>query len=123
MDMCYDGALVMPSNYAVMNEDEMTYVDGGAWSVKRLWNNLVGLAGHYSLAKSIMQRVTIKGKSVWSWARSAVSWTQSYAKTALAAFCAKIGVQMSTVSRLVGVIVGVSTAAAVAYLGNKRVFY
>lgn len=30
MEMCYDGALVMPSNYAVMNEDEMTYVEGGA---------------------------------------------------------------------------------------------
>ncbi len=30
MDMCYDGALVMPSNYAVMDEEEMTYVEGGA---------------------------------------------------------------------------------------------
>lgn len=29
MEMCYDGALVMPSSYAVMSEDEMTYVDGG----------------------------------------------------------------------------------------------
>lgn len=29
MVMCYDGALVMPSSYAVMNEDEMTYVEGG----------------------------------------------------------------------------------------------
>ena len=29
MEMCYDGALVMPSSYAVMSEDEMTYVEGG----------------------------------------------------------------------------------------------
>lgn len=29
MEMCYDGALVMPSNYVVMNTDEMTYVEGG----------------------------------------------------------------------------------------------
>lgn len=29
MEMCYDGALVMPSNYAVMDEKEMTYVEGG----------------------------------------------------------------------------------------------
>ena len=28
--MCYDGALVLPSSYAVMNEEEMTYVEGGA---------------------------------------------------------------------------------------------
>ena len=29
MDMCYDGTLVMPSSYAVMDEDEMSYVEGG----------------------------------------------------------------------------------------------
>lgn len=29
MEMCYDGALVMPGSYAVMSEDEMTYVEGG----------------------------------------------------------------------------------------------
>ena len=32
MEMCYDGALVMPNNYAVVSEEEMTYVDGGGWS-------------------------------------------------------------------------------------------
>lgn len=29
MEMCYDGALVMPNNYAVVSEEEMTYVEGG----------------------------------------------------------------------------------------------
>ena len=29
MEMYYDGALVMPKNYAVVNEEEMTYVEGG----------------------------------------------------------------------------------------------
>lgn len=29
MKLCYDGALVMPNNYAVMNEEEMAYVEGG----------------------------------------------------------------------------------------------
>ena len=29
MDMCYDGALVLPSSYAVMDEEEMTYTEGG----------------------------------------------------------------------------------------------
>lgn len=29
MEMCYDGALVMPNKYAIMNEDEMMYVEGG----------------------------------------------------------------------------------------------
>ena len=29
MEMCYDGALVMPSSYAVMNEEEMMYTEAG----------------------------------------------------------------------------------------------
>jgi len=28
MSKCYDGALVMPESYAVMNAEEMTYVEG-----------------------------------------------------------------------------------------------
>jgi len=29
MEICYDGALVMPSSYALMSEEEMIYVEGG----------------------------------------------------------------------------------------------
>ena len=29
MEMTYDGALVMPKNFAVVDEEEMTYVEGG----------------------------------------------------------------------------------------------
>ena len=29
MTMCYEGALVMPSSYAMMDEEEMTYLEGG----------------------------------------------------------------------------------------------
>lgn len=39
--MCYDGALVMPKNYAVVNEEEMEYIDGG----KNGWWNSVGFIG------------------------------------------------------------------------------
>lgn len=28
MEICYDGALVMPSGYAVMSDDEMMYTEG-----------------------------------------------------------------------------------------------
>ena len=31
MEVCYDGALVMPSSYAVMDAEEMTYVEGGRY--------------------------------------------------------------------------------------------
>lgn len=30
MELCYEGALVMPSNYVILSDDEMTYVEGGA---------------------------------------------------------------------------------------------
>ncbi|SCP99846.1 hypothetical protein SAMN05421730_10654 [Anaerobium acetethylicum] len=40
MEMCYDGALVMPSSYAVMNEEEMTYVEGGA-DFSRSWVSVI----------------------------------------------------------------------------------
>lgn len=30
MELCYDGALVMPSSFVMMDEEEMTYVEGGA---------------------------------------------------------------------------------------------
>ena len=33
MEMCYSGALVMPSSYAMMDEEDMTYVEG--WGVPR----------------------------------------------------------------------------------------
>lgn len=38
MEMCYDGALVMPKNYVVMSEDEMTYVEGGAFTCAQVEN-------------------------------------------------------------------------------------
>ena len=37
MEMCYDGALVMPSSYALMNEDEMSYLNGGWCIENKLW--------------------------------------------------------------------------------------
>lgn len=36
MEMCYDGALVMPSSYAIMNKEEMMY-SGGGWCLECHW--------------------------------------------------------------------------------------
>lgn len=33
MEMCYNGAFIMPANYVVVNEDEMTYIDAG-WNIQ-----------------------------------------------------------------------------------------
>jgi len=48
MEMCYDGAIVLPSSYAVMNEDEMTYVEGGgvrAWVLAGIGSTMGFLFG------------------------------------------------------------------------------
>lgn len=52
MDMCYDGTLVMPSSYAVMDEEEMTYLEGGiSLSMKREYlnkNTCLSVASNYT---------------------------------------------------------------------------
>lgn len=44
MEMCYGGALVLPSSYAVMDEDEMTYVEGGALTTGQKAAIIAGIA-------------------------------------------------------------------------------
>lgn len=36
MEMTYNAALVMPNNFEVVNNDEMTYVNGG-WCIETHW--------------------------------------------------------------------------------------
>jgi hypothetical protein len=36
MEMCYAGAIAMPSSYVVMNEEEMTYTEGGV-RIEQYW--------------------------------------------------------------------------------------
>ena len=54
MEMCYDGALVMPCSYAVMSEDEMTYVEGGAYyEVKDTLGSLRDFFANVTIAAGI----------------------------------------------------------------------
>lgn len=53
MEMCYDGTLVMPANYAVVSEDEMTYVDGGFYKCDQFCYNSA-LEAYDELNKSAM---------------------------------------------------------------------
>lgn len=39
MEMCCNGALVMPQNYAIIDESEMTYVEGGYYVKTYWWGN------------------------------------------------------------------------------------
>ena len=66
MEMCYDGALVMPSSYVVMSEDEMTYVDGGIaipnWAVAGVIDTVIStlVGGSIALAASYFKKQAAK---------------------------------------------------------------
>lgn len=55
MELCYVGGLVMPSSYAMMNEEEMTYVEGGTITINRrtITAAVVGIVGFIEIATNI----------------------------------------------------------------------
>lgn len=114
MEMCYEGTLVMPSSYAVMDEEEMTYIEGG--NAKTFAKNLIGLWGATRFAR-------------WAWRDSGIKLSQIKAAAQCTYWCAvaKFGSGIVKVavflSRALAAVLAVGTVAAVAYLWNKRVFY
>ena len=114
MEMCYNGALVMPSSYAVMDEKEMTYVEGRgatnfAKNIKGLWN------------------ATQTFRWAWRDAGVKLSTIQAAANYTFWSAVSKFGVGIVKVavflSRALAAVLVVGTVAAVTYLWNKRVFY
>ena len=82
-EMCYDGALVMPKNFAVVNEEEMEYVEGGGW----LYDLAIGFLG--SLVYDIVK---------WGAGKSAV---KAVAKSAVKAAVKGVAAAYGWVSSLV----------------------
>lgn len=115
MEMCYDGTLIMPSNYVVMDAEEMTYVDGGTATTFKdnmvgLWNNSADI--RYALKASGLTYAMITAAASYSYTM------------AVATFGTPIIAAASVLSSPVGgAIAALSVGAAVAYLWNKRVFY
>ena len=85
MEMCYNGAMVMPSSYAIISNDEMEYVDGGFYisynSIKNvvlacclnpIGATLVGI-GLYKLAGLITAKAAILGAKLGAFGGPVVS--------------------------------------------------
>ena len=81
MEMCYDGALVMPSNYAVMSEDEMMYVEGGMTGKTKTKEDRVCTASFISAAAAFCGKLTYKS----------FKWLVTTACTGLALFFSALG--------------------------------
>lgn len=105
MDRCYDGALVMPSSYAVMDEAEMMYVEGGSakdWAVGiacSLIANAICAIGKYAVStgmvKTALTACATAAKAVWGGITSAAS------------FCWNPPVAAAILAGVVGIGVGV----------------
>ena len=67
MEMTYDGVLTMPSSYAVMDEQEMTYVEGGdnvysmsLGNAKSYFNGVVGMALTFAAVSHAIPKAALK---------------------------------------------------------------
>lgn len=105
MDMCYDGTLVMPSSYAVMDEDEMSYVEGGSakeWAVgiccsliaNALW--AIGLYVKKNGVKAALYACAGAAKAVWAGITSAASFIWN-SPVALAILAGTVGIGVGIV--------------------------
>lgn len=71
MEMTYGGALVMPSSYAMMDEEEMMYLEGGYYinnvTIRAGVTSFI-MASGYSLTYAIaaLTPVTLALKAVWA---------------------------------------------------------
>lgn len=103
MDMCYDGVLVMPSSYAVMSEEEMTYMEGGIYfSNKTLCT--IGKTVFYCTAFNPIGTVLV-GLGVYK------------AYGILCAGVAKIAAKIGMFSRVLGVAFGIMGVLTVRDIG------
>lgn len=114
MDMCYDGTLVLPSSYAVMDEEEMCYLDGG--TAKTFKNNMIGLWNKGRPYQAALKYAGFNYKALVACA----SQTYNYCVYFVAA---KIGVTVGTINAVVGVVFAAGTVAAGVAMWNKRIFY
>lgn len=80
MEMCYNGTLVMPSNYSVVNDNEMAYVEGG------------GIYFSRSMVNGIVGSVISQGPAVVAAAVSAIKINIGIFTVKLGGFLSSLGV-------------------------------
>ena len=105
MNMCYDGVLMLPSSYAVMEEEEMSYVEGGgSINTDRLaWAIDVGcaLCGIYASAcgELLGRGVIALIKQTWK------SVNKKVATILGTTVCSAIGVGIGKLNKVAGIMI------------------
>ena len=109
MAMCYDGALVLPSSYAVMDEEEMCYTEGGrvvTINRKTIRSAFAMVVGAVSTCISVRGIAKWVVKSAPTIARTVLGWGPM----------AQAGVAI-----LAGFIVAYAIAVAIVYASNTSI--
>ena len=112
--MTYDGTLVMPQNAVFMDEEEMTYLNAG--SAATFAKNMKGIWDKTRTFRWAWRDCGIKASTIAA-AASYTYWG------AVAKFGSAVVTVAAIASRVLAVIAGVGTVAAIGILWNKRVFY
>lgn len=111
MEMCYDGALVMPSSYAVMSEEEMMYLEGGAFKWKTVGKSLKNLYYKYKWAPRALSCGGITLGAICNMAKGIAIMSKMQLAVALGSAVAA--------NALLGTLAIAGTVATVTYLGTK----
>ena len=113
--MCYDGALVMPSKFVMMDEDEMTYVEGGTWN--NFKQNMLGLIDYSAPVRWAFGQLGITPAYVAALGYMSYTFATATFGSAMVSVATAVG-------GVVGAILGI---AGVSYAMNKmwndRIFY
>ena len=116
MEMTYDGALVMPKSFAIVDEDEMTYVEGGAeWSGARFVRNLAGFVGLVGGLGYFLDKICPDWELL-AWYGFGVVCEK------ISGFMVSIGIKVATVNAVAGALLLVGGIAAVIAFGKAEIF-
>ena len=112
MEMCYDGALVMPSNFVAVSEEEMTYIDGGMTKTDMVISALISLVMGVASSK-VANWLTIARM------KSALSFCASAWRIVCGAVSSAISFVLNTPVLLASIAFAVGAAAGAAYAYYK----
>ena len=114
MEMCYNGALVMPSNFVSVENNELEYIDGG--TAVNFVKNLQGLWN-----KTLDLRMAMKASGItWSYISSLATVSYWYI---IANVSVKVAGIIAIGSRVLAVVAGLGAVAAATYIWNNRIWY
>lgn len=126
MEMCYDGTLVMPSSYAMMNEDEMSYVEGGGltWEqVKSVALGIIAVCGAVNTIMTTLNNAVKYGAAIKGITEAAfIQGVATKVSAAIGRITTWISAHLGAVAAVLGALLGFAGGYALGQHIAKRVY-